>query len=63
MTPGELCDITGLQFCGPECGCGDNSGLLYFPVCTEPEEFVPEWMNGEEPYYVEKWLRENGHLS
>lgn len=62
MTPEEIAELTGLVYCGPDCGCGNNSGLLYFPVEVEPEPWVPAWMNGAEPHGVEEWLRENGKV-
>lgn len=63
MAPEQLCEITGLNYCGPNCGCGENSGLLYFPMSDPdaPEDWVPGWMNGATPEEVERWLQENGY--
>ena len=59
MTPEEIADATGLVYCGPECDCGQNSGLMYFPVAGHAKPRVPEWMNGVPPEDVEQWLIEN----
>ena len=51
----EICAITGLCFCGPECGCGENSGLLF--TTLDMAGGLPDWMNGSSPEEVDCWLQ------
>jgi hypothetical protein len=52
--------ITGLNFCGKKCGCGERNRLWWFPVCgDDPPEWVPGWMNGVSTEEVWKWLKGN----
>ncbi len=66
----EICDLTGLEYCGPECGCRDGAeecddpGQLVFPYPGEREvqEWVPDWMNCVSIEEVDAWLVEHKYL-
>lgn len=55
-----ISDITGLNFCDKQCGCGEANAHWWFPVCGQPEDWVPGWMNGVGTDEVWDWLVENG---
>ena len=66
MTPEQIdtiAEITGLNYCGENCGCGDNSGLFFEDTQDEPHEWLPDWMNGSAPEDVWEWLVESGRLA
>jgi len=49
--------VTGLNFCGCDCGCGQNNRLWWFPVGGGRENpWVPGWMNGAPTEESWEWL-------
>jgi hypothetical protein len=55
-------DLTGLNFCGEDCGCGENSQLWYFPPGQMSERiaaWVPRSFNGVDTQEIWQWLVEN----
>jgi hypothetical protein len=55
--------VTGMNFCGRDCGCGENSQLWFFPAGADGvRRWVPSWMNGVETAVVWEWLVENGKV-
>ena len=63
-----ICELTGLEYCGPECDCRDGDedpGEKFGFPCgggREVEEWVPDWMNCVEPDEVDAWLVKHGYL-
>ena len=58
-----IAHITGLNFCGRDCGCGANSQLWFFPVGGGyPKPWVPVWMNGAATEEIWEWLVESGKV-
>lgn len=52
----KLCEATGLNYCDEDCDCGDNSELLFFPVCGDTPDWLPDWMNGVGYCEAYDWL-------
>lgn len=51
---------TNLNLCDADCGCGENNGLWWYPVCgDDPPAWVPDWMNGADTHEVWQWLAKN----
>lgn len=59
----KISEVTGLNFCGEDCGCGENAQLWYFdtPRHRGPD-WVPGWMNGADTDSIWEWLVENGKV-
>jgi hypothetical protein len=55
-------DLTGLNYCDEDCGCGENAQLWYLPpgqYGVGIADWVPEWMNGVSTDEIWEWLVQN----
>ena len=60
----KIAELTGLNFCDENCGCGENNRLWWFPSGVLPgygavPKWVPGWMNGADSDEIWNWLQEN----
>lgn len=55
--------VTGLRYCGADCGCGEHNRLWWFPIPPDGVKlWVPGWMNGGDTSEIWDWLVEHGKV-
>ncbi len=66
----DICEVTGLEYCGPDCLCHDEPEeeptprmVFPYPGGRDVESWVPTWMDGATPESVGTWLVEQGKLA